>query len=1088
MRTTNWTKIIVVTTLCLFLLNFSSCVAPEAQREAPVVSQPPAETTPSEEGFVLAKQGETAVIYVDSEDWAGVVRAASDLQSDINRVTGQTPKITHEETGLGKNAVIIGTIGKSKIIDQLIKNVKIDTASIDGKWESYIVEVVPEPLPGVENALVIVGSDKRGTIYGIYHISEYIGVSPWYWWADVPAEHKDNLFVKAGKYIEGPPAVKYRGIFINDEGWALAPWVREKFGGFNSEFYTKVFELLLRLKANYMWPAMWGNAFNEDDPNNPILADEYGIVMGNSHQEPMLRAQKEWDRRYGKPWDYWTDTDNMQKFWREGVKRNKNYESIISMGLRGANDSAMSKNKTVQECAEMLEKIIDVQRKIIAEEVNPDVTKVPQLWCPYKEAQEYYEKGAKIPDDITILWCDDNWGNIRRLPTEQERKRSGGAGIYYHFDFHGGPRSYEWLNTSPIPKVWEQLHLAYRYEADRIWIVNVGDLKPMEFPISFFIDYGWNPDKWPAEKLPEYTKDWAEQQFGPEYAEEIADILTKYTKYNGRRKPESLGPDTYSLSNYREAETVVAEYNEIAEKAEKIYKAIPAEYKDAYYELVMYPVSACANLNELYLALGKNLLYAKQGRAATNEMADKVKELYEKDAEITNYYDTVLADGKWDHLADTTHIGYTSWNPPPKNIMPEVNTIELPNYSVVSTLSTPSTPSITCTPGAPNIASLEKTLYLGYVFICLGIAITLFFWGTTFIGPLVSFRRFCICCFWLALGVVCYWYYLNYTSKAETCEKAASKVTREVAPKVASGISGEAMGVAIEGSDSWWPMDKDRKAILPEFDPYNQQKYYIEVFNRGQTPFDYKIESAEPWLLITPNQGKIDKQQRVWVSVDWQKAPAGKNNAAITITGPNNKQVVVNAPINNPSFPKPEEVKGFVEGNGYVSIEAEHYSRAVESPPIKWLLIPDLGRTDSGMTPVPVTSESQKPEGDSPRLEYSMYLFDSGPVEVKTYLSPTENFLGAQGLRYAVSFDDQTPQIINIHENETVPDWKYPPYWNQAVMENIKITTSEHTINEPGEHTLKFWMVDPGIVLQKIVIDAGGVKPSYLGPPESYRR
>jgi hypothetical protein len=498
----------------------------------------------------------------------------------------------------------------------------------------------------------------------------------------------------------------------------------------------------------------------------------------------------------------------------------------------------------------------------------------------------------------------------------------------------------------------------------------------MELPISFFLDYGWNHDKWPAEKLPEYTRLWAEQQFGSKYAADIAEVLDKYTKYNGRRKPELLA-NTYSLVNYREAETVVDDYNKLAAKAEKIYKDLPAEYKDAYYQLVLYPVAACANLNELYLALGKNLLYEKQGRAATGDMANKVKELYKKDAEMSDHYNKVLASGKWNHLADTTHIGYTSWDPPKKNIMPDVNEVNVPG-------------------------------------------------------------------------------------KAD-------------------------MGVAIEGSDIWWPMDKN-KAVLPEFDPFNQQKYYIEVFNRGRTPFDYKIESAEPWLLVTPDKGKIDKEQRVWVSVDWQKAQAGKQNAAITITGPDNKQVVVNAPINNPASPKPGEVKGFVEGNGCVSMEAEHYTNVVNKAPVKWQRIPDLSRTLSGVTVVPVTAPSQKPEGDSPRLEYSMYLFDSGEVEVKAYLSPTENFLGTGGgLRYAVSFDDQTPQIVNIHEKDTVPDWKYPPSWNQAVTENIKITTSKHTIDKPGEHVLKFWMVDPGVVLQKIVVNTGGVKPSYLGPPESYR-
>jgi hypothetical protein len=967
MRATNLTKIILIIALCLFAF----------QRDTSAIGQQQyVDTVYSEGSFVLAQKGETAVLYVDSNDYPGVVRAAKDLQADIARVTSRTAKVTNEKTGLGKNAVLIGTIGKSQIIDQLVKDGKIDAAQIASKWESFIIAVVPKPLAGVESGLIIAGSDKRGTIYGIYDLSEQIGVSPWYWWADVPVEHKDSLFVKAGKYVQGPPAVKYRGIFLNDEGWALAPWVGEKFGNFNSKFYTKVFELLLRSKANYLWPAMWvPRSFNEDDPNNPRLADEYGIVMGTAHHEPMLRSHQEQKVHIKGPWNYATNADALREFFEQGIKHNKNYESIITLGMRGDGDKPMVEGGDMAANIALLEKIIADQRKIIAEQINPDVTKVPQSWCPYKEAQEYYEKGMKVPDDVTILWCDDNWGNIRRLPTEKERKRAGGAGIYYHFDFHGGPRSYEWLNTSPIPRIQEQMNLAYNYGATRIWIVNVGDLKPMELPISFFLDYAWNHDRWPADKLPEYTRGWAEQQFGPEYAADIADVLNKYTKYNGRRKPELLA-NTYSLVNYREAETVVDDYNKLAEKAEKIYKGLAAEYKDAYYQLVLYPVAACANLNELYLALGKNHLYEKQGRAATGDMANKVKELYKKDAEISNHYNKVMAGGKWNHLMDTTHIGYTSWNPPPKNIIPDVNEVNVPG-------------------------------------------------------------------------------------KAD-------------------------MGVAIEGSDSWWPMDKN-KAVLPEFDPFNQQKYYIEVFNRGRAPFDYKIESAEPWLLVTPDKGKIDKEQRVLVSVDWQKAPAGKQNAAITITGPDNKQVVVNAPINNLASPKPGEVKGFVEGNGYVSIEAEHYTRAVEAPPVKWQRIPDLSRTLSGMTPVPVTAPSQKPEGDSPRLEYSMYLFDSGEVEVKVYLSPTENFLGTGGLRYAVSFDDQTPQIVNIHEKDTVPDWKYPPSWNQAVTENIKITTSKHTLNKPGEHVLKFWMVDPGIVLQKIVVDTGGVKPSYLGPPESYR-
>jgi len=597
------------------------------------------------------------------------------------------------------------------------------------------------------------------------------------------------------------------------------------------------------------------------------------------------------------------------------------------------------------------------------------------LWALYKEVQEYYDRGMRVPEDVTLLLCDDNWGNVRRLPKPDDPPRSGGYGMYYHFDFHGGPVSYEWLNTSPIPRIWEQMHLCYRLGVDRIWLVNVGDLKPMEFPITFFLDYAWNPDQWPAKRLPEYTRLWAEQQFGPEHASSIADILTGYTKYNGRRKPEMLALDTYSLIHYREAETVVSDYNKLAAEAERINKAMPSEYKDAYYQLVLHPVIACSNLNDLRVTCGKNHLYAKQGRAATNDMAEKARGLFAKDQEISHYYNKVMTGGKWNHMMDARHISFTSWNPPQKDVMPEVKEIEIPK--------------------------------------------------------------------------------------------------------------GSDMGVAIEGSDSWWPMEK-AEAVLPEFDCFNQQKYYMEVFNRGQTPLDYKIESGQSWLKVTPNQGKVDKQQRVWVSVDFRQVPRGTHHTAITITGSDGKSVVVRAVVNSPEFPKRDKVDAFVESNGYVSMEAEHYTKAVEAAPIKWLRIPDLSRTLSGITPVPVTAKSQKPGGGGPHLEYRMYLFSNGSVKVEAYFCPTQDYIGEHGIRYAVSFDDEAPKMVNIHEKDTVPDYKYPPTWNRAVTENIKKTVSEHVIDKPGEHVLKFWMVDPGIVLQKIVVDTGGVKPSYLGPPESY--
>ena len=400
------------------------------------IGQPSYVTTASTAGSFPLVQGQSAAsILVDPADWPGVRRAVSDLQADVQRVTKLTPAILNDATRLPPHVVIVGTIGKSPLIDRLIRERKIEASGIAGKWESFFLQTVASPIPGVSSALVIAGSDKRGTIYGVYDLSEQIGVSPWYWWADVAPEHKGALFIKPGKYQQGEPSVKYRGIFFNDEKPDLDFWVRAKFGerptpgggqgtaaNFNSQFYTKVFEVLLRMKANYLWPAMWNNAFAEDDPENPRLADEYGIVMGTSHQEPMLRAQKEWDwhlRQQHGNWNYATHPQVLETFWRDGIRQRKNFENLFTIGLRGENDTAMVQGPT--QSMALLERIVAAQRKMLTEEVNPDITRVPQLWCLYKEVQGYYEDGLSVPDDVTLLWAEDNWGNVRRLPTADER-------------------------------------------------------------------------------------------------------------------------------------------------------------------------------------------------------------------------------------------------------------------------------------------------------------------------------------------------------------------------------------------------------------------------------------------------------------------------------------------------------------------------------------------------------------------------------------------------------------------------------------------------------------------------------------------
>lgn len=924
-------------------------------------------TRNSERAFPLSISGNPASLHVSGEDFPGVHRIARLFQDDIGRVTGTKPELFIDQLPPAKEIVLIGTLGKSPIIDQLVKENKLDVTGIAGRWETSLIQVVEKPLPGVGRALVLAGSDKRGTLFAMFDLSARIGVSPWYWWADVPVYQQRDLFVLPGRHTQGEPAIRYRGIFINDEAPALTKWALEKFGGLNHRFYENVFELILRLKGNYLWPAMWGNAFHDDDPLNPLVADEYGIVIGTSHHEPMMRAHMEWSRYGTGAWNYLANEETLKKFWEEGIQGIGSREVIVTLGMRGDGDMPMTPETDIN----LLERIIADQRQIISWVTGKDPTAVPQLWALYKEVQSYYDQGMQVPEDITLLFSDDNWGNVRRLPKPTDPARSGGYGIYYHFDYVGDPRNYKWLNSSPLPRAWEQLNLTYRHGVNRIWIVNVGDIKPLELPTHFFMDYAWDPDAFHAERLPEYTRAWAEQQFGAEHAADIARILSQYTRYNSRRKPELLTPHTYSLTNYREAQTIVEDYNELVCETEQVYNALSTEYRDAYYQLVLHPVKACANLNELYVTTGKNYLYAKQGRLATNDLAARVKYLFDRDADYSAYYNQTLAGGKWNHMMDQTHIGYTTWQQPRENIMPAVKTISVPD-------------------------------------------------------------------------------------DAE-------------------------MGISIECSEDWWPQAKS-EPVLPEFDVYQQQEHTIEVFNRGKAPFEYQAESEVPWLIVNPAQGTVDRECRLSVRVDWQQVPTGTQRASIVITGPRGSKVTVQAVAHKPEAPKPEEVQGFVEGNGYVSVEAEHYSRAVETGSIRWQLIPGLGRTLSAMTTTPVIAQKQTPGGDSPRLEYCLHLFRGGSVKVQAYISPTLDFHNTQGLRYAISFDDQPPQIINIWDDNSYEGWM------KAVADNIRVTVSEHQLDEPGAHILKFWMVDSGVVLEKLVVDTGDLKPSYLGPPESFYR
>ncbi|MFP5393741.1 MAG: glycosyl hydrolase 115 family protein, partial [Gammaproteobacteria bacterium] len=490
----------------------------------------------------------------------------------------------------------------------------------------------------------------------------------------------------------------------------------------------------------------------------------------------------------------------------------------------------------------------------------------------------------------------------------------------------------------------------------------------MEVPIEFFLTYAWNPARWPAERLPEYLKLWAAREFGPTHASDIADIVAKYAKYNGRRKPEQLEPGTYSLVNYNEAERIVDEYKAIAARAEAISASLPPERRDAFFQLVLYPVKAGVVVNEMMATAARNRLYAAQGRASTNDLAARVRALFREDAELARQYHQDIAGGKWNHMMSQTHLGYTFWNQPPRNVMPAVTKLQ---------------------------------------------------------------------------------------------------------------TSGEGdMGVAVEGSEQVWPRWGDASLALPELNPFDGQARYLEVFNRGEAPFDFTIAASDPWVTVSATKGSVRREERVLVNVRWAEVPAGVDHAMLTVTGPDGARAQVKVPLARQR--SVAATKGaFIETGGVVAIEAPHYTRALAPQGRRWQLIPDHGRTGSAMTTLPVDAPALDPANAPMRLEYAMQLASSGKAEVQVTLAPTLKFQPGQGLHYGVSIDDEAPQIVNVHADAS------EKHWERIVSDGAAVFTTTHAVAKPGAHTLKFWTVDPGLVVQKLVVNMGGQKPSYLGPPES---
>ncbi|KAJ8132546.1 hypothetical protein O1611_g1079 [Lasiodiplodia mahajangana] len=959
---------------------------------ATALSGPPTLTFSKDgRGLQLGGVGLAPDIWVSQQDWPGVIRAAKDLAADFGLVLGTNGTVTVIESApkpqnSSRPVIIVGSLDRLSMVSQLVTSKKLDATNVTGKWETFSSQLVPSPIEGVDStALVIAGSDLRGTVFGIYDISQQIGVSPWYWWADVPPRKREYIFAEEKQKTQGPPSVKFRGIFFNDEspgltGWAGAVYKMSQYGSpFGTPFYSRVFELVLRLGGNYVWPAMWSSMFYLDDTGNGPLATEYGIFMGTSHHEPMARADKEQGRFCRGSWDWKSNKANIQTFMTEGVQRSKNWSTIYTLGMRGSGDAASA---TLD--SKTLEDVIRWQQSAITSALGAEaLQKIPQAWVMYKEVPGYWKKGMNVEEHVTLLWTDDNRGNIRRIPIGNETARPGGAGMYYHFDYVGSPRNYKWINTIQLEKTWEQMSLAYYQGIQNIWIVNVGDLKALELPTHHFMDLAYDMTALTSpDSTGKWLYGWAQQTFGETFAQNITDIMTVYGKLVARRKYEDLSimPFAFSAVAYDEAEKNYQEWEGILAHAQAVYDKLPAESQDSFFELVLHPCLAGKTVFEIYskAALGKQ--YATEHRTSTNTLASDANAAFSADTAITKRYHS-LKNNKWNHILDQTHIGYNNWQEPARNSMPALS----------------------------SVSSTSQT-------------------------------------------------------KANLL-----------------GVSGQSVARAFP--------DQATITLMP-ISPYMppSESRWVDIFTRDDGTFSYTISSNASYVTLSNAEGTLTSPgnrttARSVISVDWSSVPSGSSTVTLQVVA-SGKTAVVTLPLTNTDIPA--DFKGHVEFNRVVSIEANHFKQINQSADqnVTYVSIPNYGRTLAGVKLWPLTAKSQTPT-NAPILTYPFYIFSSAASpSITVYLSSSENANPDSPNRYAFSIDNGAQTVV---QPTPIGDPAGEPSgWDNAVTNNAWVKTSKIENLAAGSHQLNVRLLEPTMVITKIVLDLGGVKSSTLGPPESF--
>lgn len=920
--------------------------------------------------------------------------AANLLAEDIERVTSQKPDVITDGTSVNGAVIVIGNV-QSALVQKFISKRSPVYKKLAGKWECFGFTVVDKPSTNISKALVIAGSDTRGTAYGVFTLSEKIGVSPWWWWADAPVKKQQELVLHQPDFISPVPAVKYRGIFINDEDWGLQPWAAKTFepetGDIGPKTYAKVFELLLRLKANLIWPAMHPStkAFFHY-PGNVRTAEDYQIVIGSSHAEPMLRNNVgEWDEKTMGRFNYFTNKERIYQYWEDRVKESRGINAVYTLGMRGVHDGQMEGIKDLKEAAPVVEKIIREEREMLSNYINKDVAVIPQALTPYKEVLEIYDNGLKVPDDVTLVWPDDNYGYMARLNNEKEKARKGGAGVYYHASYWGRPHDYLWLPSTHPGLMREEMLKAYETGANRLWVLNVGDIKPQEYNVQQFLDMAYNPVPFKDSKhSKQHLLQWAMYLFGKESGEKIQAVLWAYYGLAFERKPEFMGwsqtePTTqtdYTAFNHfyfgDEAQKRIDRYNALETEVKNLRLQMASKDADAFYQLVYYPVVSASWLNKKFLYRDKAVFYARQSRLSAYDFAGLSKAAYDSIVKETAYYNSQLAGGKW------------------KNIM-SMNPRDLPVYQA------PVLPTITI-----DTTSSWRIAPEGYV-------------------------------------------------------------TKD------SSLSGDAGSL-----------------LLPAFDNLNRQRYFIDVFLSKSQTVQWTAAVSRNWIRLSKNSGAIssapgEKQERLWVDVDWSKITnKEKQNGTITFSG-DGKQLAVNVQAVKADKPGLEGYKGFVENNGFVSIQASHFTRQTAGPLNQWKVLYDLGYTGNVLQAFPLSIKGAaltNPDSikrSNAVVEYDFCTFSSATPFVTVFAVPVHPVNNNFSVRYAVCIDDGPLKIMDVKTYGRSEEWK----------QNVLRNRAERKIALPfipaGKHTLKIYSVDPGVILDEIRIDLGGLKKAYGTVPET---